>query len=512
MNPQKLIPVDKITISPRNPRRIDRNDPSLDELAESIQAVGLLHPVLVRKVQKGEYELLAGQRRYLASLKAEMTEIAATIAELTDDEALEVMITENLQRADLTLLEEGRAVASLLETRDVQTASGILAKSVSWVRRRAKLASLTPAWLTMLEGTLVDQGDQMEQAQQLRAAMTAGHLELLAHFPADTQDRILSDILKNKWRLQQLSLRYFRSMLADFTRQLGNVPWPLDSIEYGAACIDCQTRSDREPDLFNGVGHALGEDNVKNGLDANAQCLNPDCFKAKYADFIDAQVRAAAKKTKQDVIKVANGYSSDRNAPKADFNGWQIKEAKKGDPGAVPAVKVDGPDAGKLTWVITPKKNEAERDVTYEPEATIEEQRLFHQIESARTFLEGLTECPVSLRQPVYLLAAVAVYGCHISRKNAEGEHEDATADYFAQLTQAPTDDMLVSMIWTEIRRRMLQDLYTTKPQNLDMEYDEPKLALVLEVLGLDRQDFLDKAYAAFPDPKPAKAKKGGAK
>jgi ParB family chromosome partitioning protein len=82
----------------------------LQELSDSIKENGVLQPIIVRKSPIIGYEILAGERRFRASQLAGLTEIPAIIRELSDDEMMTLAILENLQRDDLTLLDEARSL------------------------------------------------------------------------------------------------------------------------------------------------------------------------------------------------------------------------------------------------------------------------------------------------------------------------------------------------------------------------------------------------------------------
>ena len=102
-----LIPVDSIRRNPFQPRS-DFDEGSLDELAASIRTHGVLQPVLVRIVDEG-YQLIAGERRWLASRKAGLTDIPCRIMELDNRQVSEAAIEENLKRKDLNVLEKAQA-------------------------------------------------------------------------------------------------------------------------------------------------------------------------------------------------------------------------------------------------------------------------------------------------------------------------------------------------------------------------------------------------------------------
>ncbi|WP_233581252.1 ParB/RepB/Spo0J family partition protein [Acidipila sp. EB88] len=102
--------------------QIDRNpyqtrtrfeEAALEELASSIRAVGVIQPILVRPVQGGRYQLIAGERRWLASQRAEKATVPAIVATMNDTQAMEATIVENLQRADLNAMEQARAFERL---------------------------------------------------------------------------------------------------------------------------------------------------------------------------------------------------------------------------------------------------------------------------------------------------------------------------------------------------------------------------------------------------------------
>jgi ParB family transcriptional regulator, chromosome partitioning protein len=108
------IPVGAITPNPRQPRQVF-DEEALEELAASILAVGLLQPVVVRKVMPGHYELVMGERRWRACELAGLPQIPAIVRETPDDEMLRNALLENLHREQLNPLEEAAAYQQLLD-------------------------------------------------------------------------------------------------------------------------------------------------------------------------------------------------------------------------------------------------------------------------------------------------------------------------------------------------------------------------------------------------------------
>jgi ParB family chromosome partitioning protein len=106
------IPLDNIE---RNPwqTRTHFDEAKLQELAQSIVVSGIVQPILVRPLSGGKYQLIAGERRWLASRKAQKTTIPAIVRQVADEQVLEMTIIENLQRTDLNPMEQARAYQRL---------------------------------------------------------------------------------------------------------------------------------------------------------------------------------------------------------------------------------------------------------------------------------------------------------------------------------------------------------------------------------------------------------------
>lgn len=107
------IQLEKLVTNPFQPRKIF-DDEAIEELAQSIQEHGIIQPIVVRKKGK-KYEIVVGERRFRASKIAGLDEIPAIVKELTEEQMMEIAILENLQREDLTPIEEAEAYQSLIE-------------------------------------------------------------------------------------------------------------------------------------------------------------------------------------------------------------------------------------------------------------------------------------------------------------------------------------------------------------------------------------------------------------
>ena len=107
------INIDELRPNPYQPRKVFK-DEALEELAESIKEHGVFQPIIVKKSIKG-YEIIAGERRFRASKKAGLTKIPAIIRSFTDEQMMEIALLENLQRENLSAIEEALAYKSMIE-------------------------------------------------------------------------------------------------------------------------------------------------------------------------------------------------------------------------------------------------------------------------------------------------------------------------------------------------------------------------------------------------------------
>lgn len=114
--PDSTIPITEIHLNKQQPRRYF--DPqALEELIKSISQHGILQPLLVRPLEDGGYELVAGERRYRAATEVGLTEVPVVIRELSNEQALQLALIENLQREDLNPVEETEGILQLLSLR-----------------------------------------------------------------------------------------------------------------------------------------------------------------------------------------------------------------------------------------------------------------------------------------------------------------------------------------------------------------------------------------------------------
>ncbi len=178
----RKVAIDLIKANPKNPRRLFKEE-DLDELAGSIRQHGMIQPVVVRPAPNGGtgYELIAGERRWRAAQKAGQHEIPVIIQDVTDREAMEIAIIENVQRQDLNPLEEAMGYDQLIQEFEYtqNDLAAVIGKSRSHVANTLRLLKLPePVKQYLNDG-----------------ALTAGHARALiaAPDPAALAKRIVEE-------------------------------------------------------------------------------------------------------------------------------------------------------------------------------------------------------------------------------------------------------------------------------------------------------------------------------
>lgn len=167
--PEASLPIASIVRNPDQPRK-SFDETQLSELSDSIKQNGVLQPILVRK--KGDkYEIVAGERRYQASKLAGLKEIPAIVREIDDAEVFQLALIENLQRSDLTPIEEARGYRQLLDSKGLtqEGLAKILSKSRSAIANTLRLMDLPQ-----------EVQDLMEEGQ-----ITAGHARAILAVPTE---------------------------------------------------------------------------------------------------------------------------------------------------------------------------------------------------------------------------------------------------------------------------------------------------------------------------------------
>lgn len=197
MRPDSTLPISEIKPNKGQPRKTFRPE-ELAELADSIKQNGILQPLLVRKKGSG-YEIVAGERRYQAAKAAGLSEVPVVIREISDDEVFKLALIENLQRSDLSPLEEAQGYRQLIKEKGLtqEELAKILSKSRSAITNTLRLLDLPEE----VQG-LIEEGK-----------LTAGHARAILAVPSE-EGRIQ---LAQKVVEERLSVRQTESLASLFS-------------------------------------------------------------------------------------------------------------------------------------------------------------------------------------------------------------------------------------------------------------------------------------------------------
>lgn len=223
----KQIPLAQIGTNPDQPRKTFTPD-ELNELATSIKEKGVLQPILLRTVQNKPYtyEIVAGERRFRASKIAGLNEIPALVKSIDNNNAMEIALIENVQRENLTPIEEADAYKNLMECCDYELpdVAKLIGKSESYIRNMLRLTSLPESVQILVnEGRI--------SASHARTIAVAQNPEELAH-------KIISDGLS----------------VADTDKMVKSAPRAKNIRKHVQKTIDTTTVRDIEKKISNALG------------------------------------------------------------------------------------------------------------------------------------------------------------------------------------------------------------------------------------------------------------------
>ena len=331
--------VEDCILTKDNPRTVNVESEKFKSLMESVEASGVQIPIHVRPhpEQEGKWDVRAGARRLKASELAGQATVPAIIHHgMSDEDAFLLTAVENCDREDLTVMEEHRQAAILMEhyKDDIKAVMAAIGRSEKWVRLRLKLADLIEPYRQKLE----DGG---------YPAWGIGHWGLIARLPAEGQKSLISD----PWRLSnEMSVSELEQEIDEDSRLLTSAPFNIadpDLVKKAGACPDCPKRSACQGVLFH-------DDCSPEALKKDDKCLDPDCWSRKVKAAIQRKIDRAIEKN-PDTPKVSCGYANKKGV----FDSFQWDRADKKDPEAVTAVCVDGADAGKTLLVKLRSKQPA---------------------------------------------------------------------------------------------------------------------------------------------------------
>jgi len=333
----------EIDPGPHN-HRVQLDDEAFKLFCENLRAQGILEPLIVRShpEKRGRYELLAGQRRLRAALRLDWKVVPVIIRELNDADAQLVTITENMQRQDLTPIEEGRNIEALLKLgMTVTEAAKQIGRSPAFISRRSRLPKVSDRWQKALDEPFND-----------ISGWPAAMLELIAVLPAETQDALLKAQTNRGFKHADELRDYIQR---EHERQLAKAPWKLEAAGIAGVgpCSTCPKQTGNQPDLYPKA--------AKKG-EKYARCLDANCFNVKANAWLIEHVAAVRKDDPQTKL-VTTDWTQHRaeiseklGAPVLEY--YDFSPAQKNTPGAVKALVVNGPGFGTTRYVTLRERPE----------------------------------------------------------------------------------------------------------------------------------------------------------
>jgi len=300
MNPNtateyRNLPLNVLTESTTNPRRIFE-DAALKELAASIKVQGVLSPLLVRPLTGQNFEIVAGARRYRAAQIAEAATVPVRIVNLTDAEAMEAALIENLQRRDVHPLEEAQGFHALLNLEEpkytVEQIGAKVGKAPAYVASRARLTELIPA---VVEAFYAEE-------------IGVGHALLLAKLQPAQQEAALASCFREDWggaagkaKRIVLPVRHLQYWIEhNVLLLLKQAPFnkrDAQLLPAAGSCVDCPKRTGHNKLLFADVRE-----------DA---CTDPLCYAAKLEAYVQKQIAA-----KPEIVQISTAYGKTQDGSK----------------------------------------------------------------------------------------------------------------------------------------------------------------------------------------------------
>jgi ParB family chromosome partitioning protein len=374
MNPNtateyRNLPLNVLSESTTNPRHIFE-DAALKELAASIRTQGILSPLLVRPLTEQSFEIVAGARRYRAAQMAEAATVPVRIVNLTDAEALEAQLIENLQRRDVHPMEEAQGFRALLAleepTYSIEQIAAKVGKTPAYCASRLRLTELVPVVVEAF----------------YREEIGVGHALLLAKLQPDKQEQALAACFKEEWsggdrkaKRLLLPVRNLQFWIEhNILLILKQAPFnkrDAQLIPAAGSCVDCPKRTGHNKLLFADVRE-----------DA---CTDPTCYAAKLEAHVQKQIAA-----KPELVQISTAYGQQPEGSKAVSRSKyvEIRPEKPDTPEkakwpeyktckfTTEAIVSDGIDKGEMRKVCTesecpvhhPKKQPTKADASFKAE------------------------------------------------------------------------------------------------------------------------------------------------
>lgn len=309
------------------------------ELRTSMDCHGQITPLLVRpipatKAVEGHWQIIAGHRRFAAAVALNMTKLTCSVREMSDEQAEELLLIENLQREEITPLDEAAALARLIEhalqdphpKRSPLEAVGLtIGKSATYIAARLQLLQLIAPFQKLLKS----------------GELPLGHAFALARIPELAQ----SEMFKEKRHLDHhgvISLAKLRDYIArEIMLDLDRAPFDKSDIALdpkAGSCMTCEKNTQTNKSLFGDLGKG-------------ARCTDERCFASKVRLHIEKTATKLAEKHKVDVMLISDRYQHEKPKAGQIMTSNHVFVVRARSEGAIIGLYVDGEKIGKHDWI-----------------------------------------------------------------------------------------------------------------------------------------------------------------
>jgi len=459
-NQFELVQLKYISISPTNHMFRDSEEMqngSIQELVDSVKSKGIIQPILLRPLPANganKYELVAGERRYRAATAAGLPVIPAYIKELTDEEALDLQLTENLQRKDVHPIKEARAFKFLQQKDEKKNTPEELAvrfgKSVTYVLQRLKLNDLIPEIVKDYESGM----------------MTLSHALIICRLTPEDQKEVKKQCVESIYNSGNKKASYYEHayQLEEFietsiTCVLSKAPFKMDDAELNKKAGPCTTCSKRS-----------GANQLFHDVKDKDRCFDRACYQIKLSVYLQKALRenminkpdlsylqasyedvlpGVEKILKDEKIKVLKQYD--------DFNTSNYSNGK-----SLKGMWINGPDAGKTVTVYSKK----EKSVAKAGGASAEKQDTEELVLKIKERVERAAELD---QEKVYARIL----------QEFDLEKNKAFNKKSADLKPTALDELMITfIIWDQAGRHMLEDEFQKLFKLPDYGYGDSKEAI----------------------------------
>ena len=405
----QIVTLEQIAVISNTRKEFDEAD--IKELSESIKQKGVLQPILLRPLPaplkdnpKAKYQLVCGERRFRASKLAGKKDIPAGIRNMTDEEVIEIQITENLMRKDISPLDEAAAIKQILDTGkiNVEELGKRLGKEKDYINRRLRLNEMYPEFKKLLYSGQILLVHAFEIYKMTLADQKKYYDELKKNDALDLIHKMTAKQLEediNSKIVQSLKDAPFNPNDANLVAQVG-------------ACTNCGKRSGNNPSLF--------------GTEKGDRCFDKACYTLKVDAVYESKLAAAIKDPEVLLLSAWGDNRKDkvRELIKAghkvyEYDTWSTCE--KSMPGAKKGFVVSGYGNGIINWVklregtkrepLTPQMKELKIQQEIESARKADEERLVSSVlEKLNTLPEFNTDAKVKSKNPLKKIETDAMF------------------------------------------------------------------------------------------------------